>query len=179
MTTVGSAADADGRNPRCHRIIRRNSAGTGRETELRTDLVRSRWAAIGAAVAITLGGGGLLTASAESSASASSFVAVSPDRVLDTRQAASTIKTMQPGQTITVALATKVPADATAVAVNVTVANGTAISYLTLFAGATRPDASTINWDGADARANQTIAARARSRPIDPSRSTTHSVRSM
>ena len=45
---------------------------------------RTRWAAIGAAVAVTLGAGGLLTASAASS-TPSAFVAVVPVRVVDTR----------------------------------------------------------------------------------------------
>ena len=45
--------------------------------------IRTRWAAIGAAVAVTLGTGGLMTASA--SGSQSVFVAITPTRVLDTR----------------------------------------------------------------------------------------------
>lgn len=46
-------------------------------------LVRSRWAAIGAAVAVTLGAGGLYTVKAASAPS--TFVAITPTRVLDTR----------------------------------------------------------------------------------------------
>jgi hypothetical protein len=46
-------------------------------------IVRSRWAAIGAAVAVTLGAGGLASVGAESAQS--TFVAISPQRVLDTR----------------------------------------------------------------------------------------------
>ena len=44
---------------------------------------RTRWAAIGAAVAVTVGAGGLYTVGADSAPSA--FVAVDPVRVLDTR----------------------------------------------------------------------------------------------
>lgn len=46
-------------------------------------LWRSRWAAVGAAVAVTLGAGGLITVRADSAASV--FVAVTPTRLLDTR----------------------------------------------------------------------------------------------
>ena len=48
-----------------------------------SSLIRSRWAAIGAAVAVTLGAGGLITASAASEQSV--FVAIEPVRILDTR----------------------------------------------------------------------------------------------
>ena len=47
-------------------------------------LWRTRWAAIGAAIAVTLGGGGLFVANAASSAP-SSIVAIDPVRILDTR----------------------------------------------------------------------------------------------
>jgi len=48
-------------------------------------LVRSRWAAIGAAVAVTLGGGGLIGVSATNGAGQSSYSPVTPVRILDTR----------------------------------------------------------------------------------------------
>ena len=48
-----------------------------------TSLVRSRWAAIGAAVAVTLGAGGLISVNA--SGSTSSLVPITPERILDTR----------------------------------------------------------------------------------------------
>ncbi|MDA0300774.1 MAG: hypothetical protein O3B40_10155 [Actinobacteria bacterium] len=46
-------------------------------------LVRSRWAAIGAAVAVTLGAGGLISVGASNDSS--SLVPITPTRVLDTR----------------------------------------------------------------------------------------------
>jgi hypothetical protein len=96
-------------------------------------LGRSRWAAIGAAVAVTLGAGGLYTARADSSPSA--FVAISPVRVLDTRlpgfggsilansprnlQVTGTIPTVgADGRTVTNAQV--VPVGATAIVANVT-----------------------------------------------------------
>ena len=47
------------------------------------DLSRSRWAAIGAAVAVTLGAGGLISVNAANDTS--SFVPITPARILDTR----------------------------------------------------------------------------------------------
>ena len=47
-------------------------------------VMRSRWAAIGAAVAVSLGGGGVFLASAAPSAP-SSVVTIDPVRILDTR----------------------------------------------------------------------------------------------
>ena len=46
---------------------------------------RARWAAVGAAVAITVGGGGLFVATAAPSEPGSTFVPIEPARVLDTR----------------------------------------------------------------------------------------------
>jgi len=50
----------------------------------RRHLWRSRWAAIGAAVAVTFGGGGLFVVNAASGAP-SSVVSIDPVRILDTR----------------------------------------------------------------------------------------------
>ena len=48
-----------------------------------TSLIRSRWAAIGAAVAVTLGPGGLISVNAANDTS--SLVPITPERILDTR----------------------------------------------------------------------------------------------
>ena len=48
-----------------------------------TSLIRSRWAAIGAAVAVTLGAGGLISVNAANDTS--SLVPITPERILDTR----------------------------------------------------------------------------------------------
>jgi YVTN family beta-propeller protein len=50
-----------------------------------TSLIRSRWAAIGAAVAVTLGAGGLISVNAANDTS--SLVPITPTRILDTRSA--------------------------------------------------------------------------------------------
>ena len=48
-------------------------------------LLRSRWAAIGAAIAVALGGGVVMVARAAESPSPTSFVPVVPCRLMDTR----------------------------------------------------------------------------------------------
>jgi hypothetical protein len=120
---------------------------------------RSRWAAAGAAIAITFGGGGLLAASAQGNSSdMSALVPVVPVRVLDTRVETSPIRTLGPGGVVTLSLVDSVPAEATGASINLTVVNGTVGSYLTLFpTGTERPLASAINWADSLAHANSTM----------------------
>ncbi len=126
---------------------------------MKFDVWRSRWAAAGAALAITFGGGGLFAASAlGNSADASALVPVVPVRVLDTREPASPIHTVGAGGTITVSLIDSVPAEATAASINLTVVNGTIGSFLTLYpTGTAKPLASSINWADGLAHANSTV----------------------
>src|SRR5262245_39870633 len=63
----------------------RHGADTGGCDMFGRACLRGRWSALGAAVAVTLGFGGLLTASAAGSTGASSFVPITPCRLLDTR----------------------------------------------------------------------------------------------
>ncbi len=116
---------------------------------------RSRWAAVGAAVAVTLGGGTALhfALAAPGDVVASSFVPIAPIRILDTRPAPLNVGTfvgpLGAGQTLTfqVAGAGGIPANATAVVMNVTVDQTTGPSYLTVFpAGSPQPTASNLNW---------------------------------
>ena len=76
---------------------------------------RTRWAAVGAAIAVTLGAGAVFTASAAESGTASALVPIVPVRLLDTREASSSIHTLSQGQTVELAVAGKIPADATLV----------------------------------------------------------------
>ena len=126
---------------------------------MKIDVWRSRWAAVGAAVAITFGGGGLFAAHALGNpGDASSLVPVVPVRVLDTRVASSPIHTVGPASTFTQSLVDSVPADATAASINLTVVNGTAASFLTLFpTGSSMPLASSINWADSVAHANSIV----------------------
>ena len=126
---------------------------------------RSRWAAIGAAVAVTLGGGGLIGVNAAGNTSQSAgFTAVDPTRVLDTRG-----DTKPSGNTtylditgpITLAsgaIATVVPDGADTVSLNLTVTEGIrnqgygfVTAYPCTSAAAAVPNASSINFvEGVD-----------------------------
>jgi hypothetical protein len=77
------------------------------------------------------------------------YTATQPSRVLDTRTGVGgSTSAWAPGEMREVGVATGgVPADATAVVVNVTVTETTAASYLTVYpAGVPRPLASNVNW---------------------------------
>jgi hypothetical protein len=116
---------------------------------------RSRWAAVGAAVAISVGGGTALhyAVAAPGDTVQNSFVPVSPTRILDTRPAPENVGgfvgPLTSGQTHTfqVTGVAGVPGNASAVVMNVTVDGTTGSSFLTVFpAGTTRPTASNLNW---------------------------------
>ena len=113
---------------------------------------RSRWAAIGAAAAVTLGAGGILAATA-SSGSVSSFVAVAPERVLDTRTGvglSGPFESLVPRELkvtgeVTTATGTQVvvPEGATAVSLNVTAVLPTAAGFVSVRPGDAVGPAST------------------------------------
>lgn len=117
---------------------------------------RSRWAAVGAALAISVGGGGVLISSAADSTPPSSFVAITPCRLIDTRPGTDNVGTrstpLGAGETFTASVtgsngSCSLPTDATAVSMNVTVIGPTAASYLTVFpADASRPVSANLNW---------------------------------
>ena len=88
-----------------------------------------------------------------------------PTRICDTRVGSKptnqcTGKTMSAGGTMTVQVSglAGVPMGATAVAVNVTVTNTTAASYLTIFPSGTRPLTSNLNWEAGATVSNLVIA---------------------
>jgi|GEM_PF-3150439 len=133
-----------------------------------THALRIRWAAIGAAIAVSLGGGVTLFAQAGTApASSSTFVAVSPVRVLDTRDAvvlwAGPFVTGVPhdvkvtGSIPTGAgTQTVMPAGSTGVVLNVTVVNSTSDGYVSVRpADATgAPQTSNINFEARKTVAN-------------------------
>ncbi len=114
----------------------------------------------GAAIAITLGVVAMtqgapqsqaqIQQAATSTSPAGQFIGITPVRVLDTRVpigVASKAK-LGPGQSINVAIAghNGIPADATAVAINIAIADATGNSYLTIYpTGATKPVTSADN----------------------------------
>jgi len=118
---------------------------------------RSRWAAIGAAVAVTLGAGSVALVNATGSP-ASTFVAVTPERVLDTRVGIGLEGplTSPTGRNLRVTgnvatptgSTTVVPDGATAVAMNVTVIGPTADGFVSVRPAGTpgAPTTSNLNF---------------------------------
>ncbi len=126
---------------------------------------RSRWAAIGAAVAVTLGAGGMMAVGAASSPP-SSFVGVTPARILDTRtdvglsgpfvsgvaqilQVTGTVPTQPAGSPTPPAVDAEVVASgATSVVLNVTVVRPSTRGFISIRPGDATgvPATSNINW---------------------------------
>jgi hypothetical protein len=123
--------------------------------------LRSRWSAIGAAVAITLGAGGMgLAEAAIDTGDRPVTVTIAPQRILDTRDDIglagafddATPRDLQVTGAVPIApsgTATVVPSDAVAVLVNVTVVRPTAPGFLSLRPAGTagEPETSTVNFD--------------------------------
>ena len=124
------------------------------------DLIRTRWAAVGAAVAITLGAGGVsLTQAALTTGEKPVYVSLdAPCRVVDTRSGspigagdAASLAVQITGENGACTGPLAIPADAVGVSTNVTVIqpNGAASgrSYFTVYpTGATRPVTSNLNF---------------------------------
>ena len=119
-----------------------------------SQLVRSRWAAIGAAVAVTLGAGTGVVWLAHADSAPSSFVSVTPCRLFDTRLATLV------GNRATPLLSAEVfvrqvtgtngncviPATATAISYNLTVPDPPATGFIKMYpSDAPIPNASAIN----------------------------------
>ena len=110
----------------------------------RGHLWRSRWAVIGAALAVTLGAGGLVGFANAGSSPQSDIVSITPVRILDTRdpnnvglngpfvsQAYQDLKVTGPVQTST-GLQLVVPGGATSVVLNVTTVGSTADGFISV-----------------------------------------------
>jgi hypothetical protein len=118
--------------------------------------LRVRWAAIGAAIAVAIGGGALSVVRAVSSNSEQAvFVPITPCRLFDTRAdqpVGDRIAPIAAGETFTQQVRgmtgnCTIPDDAVGVAMNVTVVNGSAASFLTIWpTDAPMPLASSLNW---------------------------------
>jgi hypothetical protein len=119
-------------------------------------MIRQRWAAIGAAVAVSLGGGATWVASAAGSSPPSELITIVPCRLMDTRPGGDNVgprsTPLGPNDTyVAVVRGTNgkctIPTTATGVVMNVTVVNPTAASFLTVFpADADKPLASSLNY---------------------------------
>lgn len=117
-------------------------------------LGRSRWAAVGAAIAISLGAGGIgLVNATIGSGDRAVFVPIEPCRIADTRSASQIgLKSspMGPGETHTIqAHGTNgdctIPADATSLSMNVTAVAAIQSTYITIWSSGSRPLASSLN----------------------------------
>lgn len=126
-----------------------------------TRTLRTRWAAIGAAIAVSLGAGlgsGVLTTSAATSPAESTFVPVEPIRILDTRpsdnvgltgkfvsnfdrdlQVTGVIDTAEGASQV-------VPAGATGVVLNVTAVRAAAPGFISVTPGGTLGTTSNLNF---------------------------------
>jgi hypothetical protein len=129
-----------------------NMAGHGRTT----------WAAIGAAVAVTLGAGGIgVVRATVSSGDRPIFVSITPCRLVDTRPAPSTVGSrntpLNPAEIATFTVHgtngnCTIPAGALAIDANVTITAPTSDGFLTMFpADAPLPNASNLNWSAGQA----------------------------
>lgn len=117
-------------------------------------LTRSWWAAIGAAVAVSLGAGGIGLIAYAANSTPSSFVQITPCRLFDTRPAPFNVgdrnTPLNADETFVRQVtgsngACTIPATATAISYNLTIPNGLD-GYLTIYpADAARPNASSIN----------------------------------
>ena len=119
-------------------------------------LMRSRWAAIGAAVAVSLAGGGAFFANAATS-DPSSVVTIDPVRILDTRTdvglAGPFVSPVSQKLQVTGA---GVPVGATGVLMNVTVVSPSAAGFLSVRPGdaSGAPTTSSMNFDADEVLAN-------------------------
>ena len=123
---------------------------------MNTGILRCRWAAAGAALAITLGAGGVGVLHATSPSGAATFVPITPCRVLDTRPGSDKVGNRSTpiggGESHTVAAhgnngqCTGIPTAATGLSLNVTALDATTPTFLTVWpTGAARPTASNLN----------------------------------
>ena len=123
--------------------------------------LRTRWAAIGAAVAVTLGAagiGGMNLVSAQADVSVRSvYVAAEPCRLIDTRSntdVGDKNTPFGPDETLTITAhgsngqcidTRAIPTDAVGLALNVTAVGATVQTFLTVWAGGTDPGTSNLN----------------------------------
>lgn len=120
----------------------------------RLSLVRTRWAAIGAAIAVTLGGGGLMIADAAADSDPSLFRSIEPCRLADFRPETNVgdkVSPIGPGEVHTITATgpsgdCDLPTSATAIVANVTAVGATAPTNVRLYpAGAEVPTTSNLN----------------------------------
>ena len=123
---------------------------------MNNNAIRTRWSAIGAAVAITLGAGGIGLVSATSPADAVAYVPIEPCRIADTRpEPAFNVgpRSTPIGQNETHVITghgdngdcTGIPTTATGLQLNVTAVNASQNTFVTVWGEGDRPNASSLN----------------------------------
>jgi hypothetical protein len=126
-------------------------------TRRRSGVSRSRWAAVGAAVAVTLGAGGLIAVNAAPGDTGDVLVAIQPARLLDTRPGG-----IAAGGMIELDVLGRggVPGSGvSAVVLNVTMIRPDSNGFVTIYPCGTRPNASSMNApNGGGVVANEVIA---------------------
>ncbi|MFM7069966.1 MAG: hypothetical protein ACKOYM_10975, partial [Actinomycetes bacterium] len=136
------------------------AAGAGSCCAHRRHGWRSRWAAIGAAVAVVAGTGGIAVSGATSDQLTPSQTLISPCRVMDTRAGAANVgpraTPLASGETYSIQVTGKngncdIPAGTAGVVMNVTVVQPLATGYLTVFPGPSRPVTSNLNYTAGQA----------------------------
>ena len=120
-----------------------------------TNHIRSKWAAVGAAIAVSLGAGGIgITQATTSTGEKPIYLPIEPCRLADTRaefQVGPRSAPLGPNETYTLSGQGAVgdctlPAESTALSLNVTAINATQPTFVTLFpAGGALPVASHLN----------------------------------
>ena len=117
--------------------------------------VRTRWAAVGAAVAVVLGAGGIAVSGATNAQLTPSLSLITPCRIMDTRSPGTVGPKSTPlatGETHTIQVTGKngscnVPGDVSGVMMNVTLVSPAQPGFITVFpAGSARPNASSLNY---------------------------------
>jgi hypothetical protein len=122
----------------------------------RRSVMRSRWAALGAAVAVTLGAGGIGFVSATSPDGAVAYVPITPCRLADTRAAVEfnvgpRSTPIGAEQTYTIAAhgdngeCVGIPTAATGLELNVTALSASEATYLTIWPSGGLPNSSALN----------------------------------
>lgn len=116
---------------------------------------RTRWAALGAGLAVVVGSGGIALSGATNAEVTPSQTVISPCRIMDTRSGASNVgprsTPMGTGETYSIQVTgtngdCSIPDGTSGVAMNVTIVGPGAAGFLTVFPGPTRPTASNLNY---------------------------------
>jgi hypothetical protein len=142
-----------------------SGSGVGRERAF----LRSRWAALGAAISVVLGMGSIFSAGAVSAPTESTFTPITPCRLMDTRGATNIGPRATPlgsGEVYSALVwgtngACSIPNTATGVTMNVTFDAPTASGYLSVFpSDQSWPGTSNLNWVAGQAPGPNSVTTR-------------------